>query len=669
MYPETKEKTPDLKIEFASDIKSRLGELRTEVAERNQDVEERDQYVYGDLLEKSINVPVGHDKTPINWLRRTVEVHTAQFIGKGFQAVSTYDTQDISNYQDEKDKERIKVENKKRKVNAELRRRIVDAVIRDNGGLQTFVDLAENASAVGTSVLKVWYDESERKLKMVPVESIENFYAYWSDSNFREVDFVAYLWQVTETKARQMWPNLPATLTKTKRGFPLDELEHTSAVRAQNDQGMVTVMEVTGRIPNWKSEKGELKKCRPGKENLINAMVVGGCTVSTTDEDKKIPRYYILPNKQERRRPWGRSDITKAAIALNVTYVETLSDWRTLAQKVNFQKYKAYGFGPNSQIPKPKPRTVEILALGDGQDIVELGQGDANSVDFKAQMEEIIDQYVKETAISRVLFDDPQAISDSNQALMTSMKSSIDKANAKRNLWGPILTDLFTDALKLISLHESDLKDILDEEEDWHLYIQWPSVLQNEDPLYQQMLLNRWNASTMSLQTFLERQGESPEEIDRLRDEMEDALTASVLSRTLANLAMPLQQSGEPAGPDVKINLRGDLTPYQEANIASQQGFNDGPFPASAGPQGNQGLAAQENADNAQFLEGNPFNGGTPIQRGPDGQPVQAPQQATPPGVQSGNQEGQAPVSQPGSGATSVSPEGALNQTAQQSGV
>lgn len=657
----------DVKKEFYSAVTGLLGELKGEIAERNERINERDNYIYEDGLTNHLDIPIGHDRTGINWLRRTVEVHTSQFIGKGFQVISTSDTRDSSNAENEEEQKQVQLENKRRKQNAELRRYAIDAIIRDNGGQQLFKDLGEASSAVGDAVAKVWYDAEEKQLKIVPVETIENLYVYWSDSNFRNIEFVAYLHQMTESAARRKYPNLPDELVTTKRGYPMDVLT-APETNAENGQHMVTVMEVTGRVPEWTVENKMPVKGVKGREKNMHAVIVGGHVAKVESEQKRIPRYYIFPNKREPKRPYGRSDITDAAIEINLTYIETLSDWRTVASKVNFPKYKAYGFPPNVPIPKPKPRTVEVLALGDAQDLVELSPTvDPSTLDFRQQMEELKEQYIKETGLSRVLFDDPNVNSDSNQALLTTMKSVIDKANAKRSVWEPILVEMFTDALKLIAEWESDFKPVLDDD-NWHLYVRWPSVLQNEDPLFQQMLLNRWNANTMSLATFLERQGESPEEIDRMRDEMSDPLTASILSRTLANLAAQLQTSGEQQGPDVKVNLRGDLTPYQEANLASQMGFNQGPFPASAGPQGTQGNIAEENLENQGFIQGNPFQGGTPIQRGPDGQPVAQPNPAEQTAVQSGNQEGQQPISQPGSGRAAQSPQGAIDQRAQNDG-
>jgi hypothetical protein len=278
----------------------------------------------------------------------------------------------------------------------------------------------------------------------------------------------------------------------------------------------------------------------------------------------------------------------------------------------------------------------------------------------KAFVEELKENFVRVAKIGRVLFDDPTINPSSNQALMTTLKGVVDVVEEKQSNWEPILKEMFKDALDLAAQMVPALKPVV-EEDGWDLKIEWPSILRKEDATYQQMWLNRFNSNTTSLETYMEAMGvDDPiEEVDRIRDEMKDPVTAAVLSRQLGALAGQVISPQGPPSPDVKVSLRGDLTPFQEANIASQQGFNEGPYPPTAGPQGQGGLAAQENQDNQGFVEGNPFAGGTPIQQSPDGQPLP---QLTP------DQNTGQTASMPGSGAPAVSPQGALNQVNQREG-
>lgn len=604
---------------FVADTRSAFKAMDTEINQRNSRIIEHDDYVYGDRLEKSLDIPIGHDATSVNWLRRTVEIHKNMFMGRGFNVVSTYDSQDSSVAADDKDRERIEIENKKSKEYAEQRQKLIRSIIDDNGGDAFWSALAENCSAVGSSAIKAYYDEEEKKYELCEIESIENLYVLWSKDDFREAQAYAYVYQITKQEAISEY-GAPQDVATSPLGRPLDPISTYNNANQTFTQEMVTVLEVTGILEGWKADNGKIVPCKIGEEKPLNALIIGDKITRLISDEKKIPKYYLLHNKRQRRRPWGMSDISDAAININMTYIETLSDWRTLASKVNFQKFKAFGFGFDTQMPKPATRAVEYLPLSEGQDIVPLQSGDANGLDFGRQMDELKEQFVRETGISRVLFDDPSVTLNSNQALMTSMKPTSDIAEAKKQLWGPVIKEIFTDALETIANYIPDVKDLVDKNEDWSLKVMWPSVMQKEDPVYQQMLLNRFNTGTMSMQTYLEAQGETKEEIDRIRDEMNDPITAAVLGKQLPAIAQMVIQA---------------TTAELQASLAAA-------FPEIFGQQ----------------------------EQGPAGPP--APQdggaQPGPVATQAENVPGTGPVSQPGSGATAVSPQGALNQTNQQLG-
>lgn len=672
-----------LKQELVKDIRGYFGELSSEIADRNAKISDLDGYIYGTKIKDMLDIPVGHDSTPVNWLKRTVEVHKNVFMSRGFQVISTYDSQNERDAASEEDRGRIRLANGKRKLYAEIRKNIIDTIIRDNDGGSLWLGLAENASSVGTSVVKAYYDEDEEKYIISQVEAVENFYALWSQDDFRKAEAYMFLYQVSKSRAIREF-GASEDVTTSPVGKPLEVIaDSATSGQDTSTQPMVTIMEVTGKICGWASKNGNIEEVAEGKETPMNLRIVGNEIKRIIDRPKFMPKYYILPNKRERRRPWGASDVSDAAIDINLTYVETLSDWRTHASKVNFQKYKAFGFGFDQQLPKSEPRKVQTIPLSEGQDLVPLNQGDSNGQDFKMQMEELKEQFVRETGISRVLFDDPSVTLNSNQALITSMKPTSDISEAKKQIWSPVIIQIFKDALDTLAEFRQDLKEVVASNDNWSLKVMWPSMMQKEDPIFQQMLLNRFNAKTMSLQSYLEAQGETQEEIDRIRDDMQDPVTAAIIGNQMPLLA---QQTISPVDPNAKpepqirhnVSWQAQMTPQQEANLAQQVGFQDGPFGQSMGPQGQDGYIAQSNVDNQGFLNGNPRQGGTPIERDQNGNQIPTRAQKTqeqpngqPPAqvnTQANNTEGSGAVSQPGSGATATSPQGALDQNNQQQG-
>lgn len=691
MFPDAKTLATDtpydqLTKEFVGETRSQLATLTGEIALRNRQIQENDAYIYGDLLSRSLNIEVGHDFTPVNWLRRTVEIHRTQTMGGGFSVVTSYHGQNTDDAQDDQEKQQLELLNQKKKGYAEKRNELIQAILRDNGGDSLFARMVENASSVGTSVLKAWYDESKGKYTLDMIEAVEHFYVVWNKSNFREFDFTAYVYQISKQQAVEQF-NVPPTVATSPLGMPLAVLSSANTVEYISTQPMVTVMEINGRVQGWRASNGIIERCAVGSETPLNSVIVGDKIKTLVDDPKYMPKYYIFPNKLIRRRPWGLPDITPSAVNINQTYIETLSDWRTVASKVNFPKFKGFGFGLGTQLPKPKARQVEIIGLGEGQDIQPIQNPNSqigSEVDFTRQLDELKQAFVREVGISRQLFDLPDSdASNSNQAMMTAMKSISDQVEARRQLWEPIIGRVFQDAFDCLALWDDNIRELVKGDEDWFLRVEWPPAMRKDDPAYQTMLLNRMNTNTISIQTMMERFGENAkEEIDRINDEMSNPITAAIHGKLMQLLA-EFKIAGPPTAspPKISVNLRGDLTPEQETNLSVQHEFGSGPiYGPSSGPQGELGMRATDNAVNGvgtadSKVSGQGYNTGQPVITG--GQPVnnnqqqgsaqpQNPQMMTPP---NGNQPGQQMMSTPGSGQASPnSPAGNVQQTAQRKG-
>lgn len=676
--------------QFVGEVRSQLATLTGEVALRNKVIMENDSYVYGDLLSRMLDIPVGHDFTPVNWLRRVVEIHRAQTVGAdGFSVSSSYHGVDISSAEDDPDQQKALIAlNQKYKNYAEKRGELFEAMMRDNGGDAFWARCVENASAIGDTIIKCWFDDVKGKYRIDMIEAVEHFYALWSRSNFREWDMVAYVYQISKQKAVDQF-DVPPDVATSPLGMPLAVLSSANIVEYISTQPMVTIMEVTGRAQGWKSVNGILERCPVGHETPMNCVIVGDRVKKIIDDPKLMPHFYRLPNKLIRRRPWGLPDITPAAVNINLTFIETLSDWRTMSSKVNFPKYKAIGFGLDTQLPTPKRRMVEMIGLGEGQDIQPLENPNTVSPgqkDFETQIAELKEEFVRETGISATLFDNPDNPQLSGQAQLQSMGTIGDQVEARRQLWTPVICKIFEDALYTLALWDDSVKELVEADPTWFVRIKWPSALRKDDPAHQTMLINRLNTNTISIQTFLEEHGESKEELDRIVDELNNPELAAIHGKMIGALAEMKFFPPATTPPKVAVSLSGVLTPDQEGNLAAMHGFNDGPiYGPTSGPQGEQGTRAMNDAADQGYVTGQTYTTGQPIQHDANGNPLPVPgmpgvtpgQAATGPGVggqppmqtpQANNQPGQQPVSMPGSGAPAVSAQGSQNQSNQHRG-
>lgn len=682
----------DLKEQkLVSAITTSLRNLEYDVNLRNKYMNDRDRYIYQDGLWETLDIPDGFDKTKYNYLKRVVEIQTSQFMGRGFNVFSGYDKEDIELIEDnealppEEKAQQLKLakmRNKKRKSDADQRKAILASIILDNGGMATFKHGAKIGSSYGETIFKAWPDYSEKKVRLSLIETPQNWRPFWADSNFREREADGYVYQISKTQANRLYGDKlkeGEEFSTSKFGFPFnsygdgntsDPLDQRSddGFPQQTDQEMVTVIDFTGYRACWGVEGKEITEVPDGKEQPFSVLVVGGRVVEEITDPKKMPKYYRMPNILVPQRAFGESDIEDSLMQINATIMERMSDWITVANKTLFPLIQAKGF-ELSNIPTKTSRQMKVIPMDQDQDLSAVNMPNNFGFDYKQIISSLEDSFVRIARVGRVLFDDPTINPSSNQALMTTLKGVVDVVESKQSIWEPVLIEMFTDMLDMAALIQPRLKDLVSQEDPWKLRIEFPSVLRKEDQSYRTMWLNELNAGTISLDTYQEKIGiEDPsEEIDRMRDNMSDPLTAAVLGKQLPLLA---QQTITPAPtgpsePEVKVSLKGNLTPNQEANIATKKGFQDGPFAPSAGPQGNEGQSATDNGMNHGYITGDKDPAGVAVQLGADGQPVQA--VSTTPQVAPGDNTTQA-VSQPGSGATPVTPAGAAAQTAQRNG-
>lgn len=672
--------------EFVGEVRSQLATLTGEISLRNTIIQKNDAYIYGDLLQQSISIPIGHDITPVNWLRRVVEIHASQLLSDGFNVGSTYTEIDTgtADPNDPSSLSLIQLHNTKMKANAEWRGKLIEQIIRDNGGDSFWYDAAENASAIGNTIIKTWYDDQSQRFNIKQVEAVEHCYALWSGDDFRNYDLFAYVYQVSKINAKDQF-NVGPDVATSPLGMPLAVLATANTVEYISTQPMVTIMEIAGRVQGWCTTNGVLRRCDVGEENYINATIVGNVVYQLIDDPIKVPRYYILPNKRKRRRAWGVPDVTKGAIALNQAYIETWSDWRTLSSKVNFPKNKYFGFPPGKPLPKARPRSAQDIPLSAGQDIQPLNPPSSGALgqrDFPEQLNEIKEEFVRETSISNGLFDNPDQPANSKQAMITAMKSIGDVTDTKRQLWGPIITQLFEDALRTLArAFPKSIGEIVNSDRDWHLRLQWPSVLSKDDPTYQTMLINEFNAGLISLQSYQEARGRNKEEIDRIVEEMGDKVPAAIHGHNLPLISEYLIiPTPSAAPPKVNVNLRGDLDPAQVADISASRQIvtPQSPFADTLGPQGNKGLTDNDQAINngvvndsmppSETANYKDAQGNTVSALDPNAGPGQGAGTPPPEQISPGGTPTAQPMSQPGSGAPTSSAQGKLDKDKQKKG-
>jgi hypothetical protein len=669
----------ELYKELYHDIIQSLTGLEYDVSARNSYMNRRYRAVYKDGVYQGIDIPAGEWFAEYNLVARVVDIMTTQLFGRGFNMVSTYSKEDVSVYQDDDpNKQAMQLKNKKLKADADLRMRVGRAIIKDNGGMAKFEDGGRVGSSMGMTAFKMYPDTKTKKIVISLLEKPQNLRFGWKGDNFREWDFAAYVYQISVDSANREYGHLlkpGETFQQSKLGLPLQNLGliDTTTVYGQVAQGqpvetdrpMVTVVDFTGNLKGWATDGKSVKEVDIGKESPFSVLCVGGRVGDIVTNEEQLPKYYKIDNRWVPGQSWGDADISESLMDINKEIVRLMRDMGVWADKNLWKTLLAKGFTPEGiAVLKGKKRTTKVLTASPEQDLTEVGSTTQPLTEFAKLVDQKIDLFVRLAGVGRVLFDDPTVNANSNQALMTTLKSTVDLVESKQKRWNPELINMFTDALYMAAKFIPGLQEALDDDPDWEFLVEWPSVLRREDPAFQTMWLNFMNRGIVSAETFMQKAlpvYDTEEEIDRIRDEMSDPIMAAIMGNQLGEVAhQTINKSlGIPPWGYVlpKVSLKGELAPQETGNMAHNFGWDQGPYGPDIGPTGYEGAQANANFDNAGFVK-DTKDGPQPVYHGP--QPANP--QLTP-----DQNQGQT-ASQPGSGAPSVSPAGAVAQANQQAG-
>jgi len=232
---------------IATAINDKVHELDNEVSERNAYMDERDSILYdSDEIFEELDIKPGFDKTKYNFLPRAKEIHTFQVMGRGFNIITRYDKEDTSIFEDgTPEKKQAEMKNKSNEVKAANANSLLDGVLSDNGGKGVFLNKTAVASAYGVGIIKKYVDGKE--VKLVSIESPQNFRAGWSSTNFRERDFDVITYQISVDSANRLYKD------KLEKGqtFTNDEgTDFSKTLAKQTSRQMVSCVDWVGRHPD-----------------------------------------------------------------------------------------------------------------------------------------------------------------------------------------------------------------------------------------------------------------------------------------------------------------------------------------------------------------------------------------------------------------------------------
>lgn len=538
-------------------IRQALNSVEQEIVDRNEYINERDKLIYDvDFIISELDIKAGFDATNHNYLPRATEIHSNQVMGRFFSPIVRYDKEDDSLFAEgSQEAEAIKLSNENKAAMAGNAKRFIMDILERNVWKEVFGTMADTASLGGTGLIKKFYDTEDKMPRFSQIESVQHFRTLWADDNFRQRDGDAYIDMISVDSANRLYSKgLKAgdTFSKQETDNLRDDLKD------QTDLPMVTRIEFVGLIYGINDNEP------------FYAMIIGDALVKYETRKEYFPKFYLFPNKIKLRRPWGLSDISDQAISVQKSYIERMSDYVTLINKILFPMIKAKGF-EDTNLPKKEPREVQVFPMSLDQDMEAL-QFSPLTYPYDRILSENKESLFRILGLGRVLIDDPTVSFESSQALVTGMKSTIDIAEKKQARWQRTIVELLEDCLDDWKFFNKDVREAVGDE--YSIDIEWPSVLRKEDAGFNSMLFNDVSRGFMSIETYLEKKDvrDPQEEIERIKSNMEDPILGAIVSGNARMYSqMELGQHPELAQP-----------PQQPTNAPLTTGQNQGTAPASA---------------------------------------------------------------------------------------
>lgn len=452
-------------------------------------------------------------------------------------------------------------------------------------------DICRIRGLYGDAAVKVYWDAEAKVPQVQVLESIENLYMGYGDSDFRRVDWAIYCYGLSPQAAEEEY-GVKVVMhkdTETKNYYPWayggthdDPLGHIYAndreerARRQTayELAQIEVYDYWYKVPT-----------KPGKRPQIwNAIYVGNYLAKPPThhpEYDDIP-YIVIPNSRVPGLPYGKSELFDVEQILREKD-ERLSQAAQMIQSVvGGQMWQLVGPEAPDEVPEnaiPKPN--KVASPGPGNELRALQP-------FVPQfaIEDLLKRLDREAAAITGMNDlllglAPAQILGSSKAIAALIANYESRINPKRKLLYQAYRRIWEMAAKVWERKDREVREIIDGQ--YRLEIKAPELTPRDELETAQMAINLVNSRIWSMERAMDRTGvEDPvEEKVVVREEQTDASLNPASVQAMAQLMAVLQQLG-----------------ISSPEQAQQQALNSART-LNAAPGGTQSLNGPENAGNA----------------------------------------------------------------------
>ena len=452
----------------------------------------------------------------------------------------------------------------------------------------------------GFTFAKVWWDSIEKMPKVRIIDSPENLYVGWGDSDYRRMDWTIYCYGLSPLAAEETYGvsvepvmvgdgKYAAYVRQSPGGSHSDPLQQTGPQQSEMPGGRMadayekTQVEV---YDYWYKVPKRTKSGKPGKPEIWNAIFVGNAMV----ENSKHPEYDNLPyipltNTYIPGSPYGRPELYDLEQMFREKDERISEGGQMIHSIVGGQMWQVVGSGApdtisDNMIPKPN----KVATPGPDAELKAI-------TPFVPQF--ALEDYMKRldgeletmSGLNDLLIGRaPATILGSSKAITALVANYEARIRMKRDLLYRFRKEAWAMVAGVWEAKSSDVREIIDGRHRLHIIA--PELTPRDQLENAQKAVNLVGARLWSMERAMDSTGvEDPEEEKNLiRLEQTDPALNPAAVQTQISLAAGMQQLGIQPG-----------SPGAPAGAPTAQQTDNSARTLNAAPAGTSSLNAPEN--------------------------------------------------------------------------
>lgn len=470
--------------------------------------------------------------------------------------------------------------------------------------------------AYGITYGKVWWDSIEGVPQVTVIESPENLYVGWGDSDFRRMDWAIYCYGLSPQSAREVY-GVEVEAIKVEDGKYVPYVSRGDHRDPLNQTGQSTLQEPSGgRMPTayeqlqlevydywFRKYVGKGKKRRP---QIWNAIYVGNALV----EYKHHPEYddlpYVpLPNTFIPGYPFGRPELWDLEQLIREKDERLSEAGQMIHSAVGGQMWQLVGTeAPDTLSDNMMPKPNKVATPGPNAEIKTI-QPFVPAFPVEEYLKRLDYEIVGVTGLNELLTGRaPLTALGSSKAINALVANYALRIAMKRDLYYQWRKRIWKMAAKVWERKDSDIRELIDGQ--YAIQVTPPDLTPRDALENAQRIINLVQNRLMSMARAMDEIGvDDPEtEMDIIRDEQTDPALNAPAVQAQVSLAATMRELGlDPNAPPPAGGVSAPTT-EQTQNTARQVNR-----PAAGG----ESLNAPEN-------QGNPPSESVPTNAGGGGQ-------------------------------------------------